>query len=333
MKFSLKLLFRSMVGLSLIAIYIQLPVQAEQTVLRMAHAGAPTSSQHLASLEMAKIVSKLTNGTLRIDIFPSSQLGNDAETMAEVKAGTLDMAMGGSGNFTSLAHRLAEIDFPFSFQTPRHAWRELDSKYFGGMILAELAPSGVKGLVFWELGFRLISSNKGFIKTPGDLDGLRLRVYPGQAEYFKSLGAKTVSMPLGELYEALKADKLDAQDHPLGITYSAKLNAVQKYITLTRHAYTALLIGINAKRFESLSAAHQKALMEGLIVGRDFQRDLNSKSEAAMLADLRNKGVQVLEEIDSRPFRVLAIAQSSKYFSKELLANSQKSNQPVAASK
>lgn len=331
MKFNSKL-FIAILGLTFIATS-QLPVQAQQTVLRMAHAGSLTSNQHIATLEMAKTVNKLTNGTLRIDIFPAGQLGNDAKTIADVKAGILDMTMGGSGNFTSLSPRLAEIDLPFAFQTSRQAWRELDSKYFGGMILAETTPSGVKGLMFWELGFRLISSNKGFIKTPSDLEGLRLRVYPGQAEYFKSLGAKTISMPLGEILEAVKADKLDAQDHPLGITYSAKLYEVQKYITLTKHAYTALLIGINAKRFDSLSVAHQKALMEGLTVGRDLQRDLNAKSEAAMLADLRSKGVQVLEEIESRPFRVFAITQSSKYFSKQLLTDSEKSSQPVAVSK
>jgi TRAP-type transport system periplasmic protein len=120
------------------------------------------------------------------------------------------------------------------------------------------------------------------------------------------------------LYAALKADKLDAQDHPLPITYSAKLYEVQKYVTLTRHAYTALMLAVNVKRFESLSPAHQKALLSGAAIGRDFQRDLNSKNEVEMIQDLRKKGVQVLEEIDAQPFRVIGVKQSSQYFAKQL---------------
>ena len=286
-----------------------------QTVLRLSHVGSLTSSQHLAALKMAEAVNANTKGDLRIEVHPNSELGNDAKAIADVKSGALDMTMAGSGNFVALAPRLAEIDQPYSFQSPKDAWKELDSPLYGKALLNETSASGIKSLSFWEVGFRIISSNKGFINTPADLKGLRLRVGNStQTEFFKELGAQTVGMPLGELYAALKADKLDAQDHPLPITYSAKLYEVQKYVTMTRHAYTALVVAINLKRFESLSPAHQKALLEATVIGRDFQRALNAKNEASMIADLRSKGVQVLEKVESRPFRMLAIKQSSRYF-------------------
>ncbi|MES2943277.1 MAG: TRAP transporter substrate-binding protein DctP, partial [Pseudomonadota bacterium] len=172
------------------------------TVLRLSHVGSITSSQHLAALKMAETASELSKGSLRIDVFPNSELGNDAKSIADVKAGTLDMTMAGSGNFASLAPRLAEIDQPYSFQTPQEAWRELDSLYFGKPLLNETLAAGIRGLSFWEVGFRIITSNKGFVKTPADFKGLRLRVGNAtQAEYFKALGAQTISMPLGELYD------------------------------------------------------------------------------------------------------------------------------------
>ncbi|WP_114968673.1 DctP family TRAP transporter solute-binding subunit [Rhodoferax ferrireducens] len=292
---------------------------ASTVVLRLSHVGSTTSSQHLAALRMAETASELSQGTLRIDVFPNSELGNDAKSIADVKAGTLDMTMAGSGNFVSLAPRLAEIDLPYSFQTPKEAWHELDSPYFGRPLLNETLAAGIRGLSFWEVGFRIITSNKGFVKTPADFKGLRLRVGNAtQAEYFRALGAHTISMPLGELYEAIKADKLDAQDHPLSITYSEKLYEVQKYVTITRHAYTALMVAINAKRFNALSPAHQKALLDAAVAGRDFQRSMNAKTEASMIADLRSKRMEVFENIESRPFRVLAITQSSRYFSNRL---------------
>ena len=309
--------------------YAQTTASAAQTVLRLSHVGSTTSSQHLAALKMASSVSELTKGSLRIDVYPNSELGNDAKSIADVKSGTLDITMAGSGNFASLAPRLVEIDQPYSFQTPQDAWKELDSLYFGRALLNETMASGIKGLSFWEVGFRIISSNKGFVKTPADFKDLRLRVGNStQNEYFKELGAATISMPLGELYDAIKAGKLDAQDHPLPITYSAKLYEVQKYVTMTRHAYTALMVAINLKRFESLSPAHQKALLDAAVIGRDFQRALNSKNEAAMIADLRSKGIEVLEKVESRPFRMLAIKQSSVYFSNRLSATA-KPSQPA----
>jgi tripartite ATP-independent transporter DctP family solute receptor len=289
-----------------------------QTVLRLSHAGSPTSSQHLAALKMAEVASAKTQGTLRIEVHPESRLGNDAKAIAEVQAGALDMVMAGSPNFVSLAPRLIEIDLPYSFDTLRQAHRELDSTFYGQSLLNEPAAKGIKGLAFWEVGFRIITSNKGFVRTPEDLKGVRLRVVgnPQQHEFFKALGAQVVSMPLGELYDALQAGKLDAQDHPLPITYSSKLYEVQKYVTMTRHAYTALMVAINLRRFETLSPAHQKALVEAAVAGREFQRELNARNEAAIVAELRGKGVQVLESVDSKPFRILASKQSATYFSR-----------------
>jgi TRAP-type transport system periplasmic protein len=311
-------LFRAMVVGAILAL-LALAASAE-TVLRLSHAGSPTSSQHLAALKMAEVAAARTQGQLRIEVHPDSELGNDGKAIADVQSGALDMVMAGSPNFVPLAPRLIEIDLPYSFDTPRQAWRELDSGFYGQSLLNEPAAKGIKGLAFWEVGFRIITSNKGFVKTPEDLKGLRLRVVgnPQQHEFFKALGAQTVTMPLGELYEALKAGKLDAQDHPLPITFSSKLYEVQKYVTMTRHAYTALMVAINVRRFESLPPAHQKALVEAATAGRDFQRELNARNEADLIAQLRAKGVQVLESVDPRPFRILASKQSATYFSKRL---------------
>ncbi|WP_041388833.1 TRAP transporter substrate-binding protein [Polaromonas sp. JS666] len=291
-----------------------------QTILRLSHAGSLSSSQHLAALRMAEVVKEKTQGALRIDVYPESQLGNDAKAIADTQKGALDMVMAGSPNFVPLAPRLVEIDLPYSFDTPQRAYGELDSKFYGQSLLNEPLAKGIKGLAFWEVGFRIITSNKGFVKTPDDLKGLRLRVVgnPEQHEFFKALGAQTVAMPLGEVYEAIRAGKLDAQDHPLPITYSSRLYEVQKYVTMTRHAYTALMVAINAGRFESLTAVQQKALMEAAVAGRNFQRELNAKNEKTILADLRRQGVNVLESVDSRPFRLLATKQSANYFSRRL---------------
>jgi len=306
-----------------------------QTILRLGHSGSPTSSQHLAAQKMAEVVASKTQGALRIQIFPESQLGDDASAIAQVQSGSLDMVMAGTSAFVPLAPRLTEIDLPYSFDSPVKAWRELDSDFYGKSLLNEPLAHGIKGLGFWEVGFRLISSNKGFVETPADLKGLRLRVEgnPQQHEYFRALGARPVSVPLGELFQALKSGKLDGQDFPLPITYSSKLYEVQKYVTLTRHAYTALMVAINLQRFQSLPPAQQQALLAAVVVGRDFQRDLNAKNEQEIIADLRAHDVQVLESIDPAPFRAIATVQSANYFASRLLVGPKTINAQTATAR
>jgi TRAP-type C4-dicarboxylate transport system substrate-binding protein len=92
---------------------------------------------------------------------------------------------------------------------------------------------------------------------------------------------------------------------------------VQKYWTITRHAYTALLLAINPKRFESLTPVQQEALQQAANAGREFQRKLNAQAEAGLLADLRSRGVQVLEGVDLQAFRSIATAQNATYLAQQ----------------
>ena len=290
------------------------------TVLKLAHAGADDSTQQQAVLLFAELVKKRTNGEIIIVSYPNSKLGNDATTIAAAQSGAISIVMAGSPNYIPLAPRLTELDLPYTFKNEKSAYHELDSKIYGDALLAQTNAKGLRGLSFWEVGFRMISSNRGLIKTPEDFRGLRLRVVanPVQQAFFKSLGAEVVTMPLGEISAAIKAGKLDAQDHPLPITYSSKLYEVQKYMTLTRHAYTALLVTMNEAQFQALTVSQRKAILDSVNDARDFQRAENAKNEAKMIADLRSRGVEVFELTDSRAFQRLTIGQNSVYFAKRL---------------
>lgn len=96
---------------------------------------------------------------------------------------------------------------------------------------------------------------------------------------------------------------VDAQEHPIAITHSAKFYEVQKHLTMTRHAYTAMPVAMNKAKFDALGPELQKVVIEAAQHGARFQRDLNAKDEARIIADLRARGMTVLESYDAAPFR------------------------------
>lgn len=121
-------------------------------------------------------------------------------------------------------------------------------------------------------------------------------------------------MPLSELYTALETRAVDAQEHPIGIFWSAKLYEVQKHLSLTNHGYTPLIIVMNKAKFDSLTPELQKAVLDAAKEAGQFQRDLNVKNEKDIIEKLRKASVEVIEQVDNAPFKAAIEAEVRKDF-------------------
>ncbi|MGE8318702.1 MAG: TRAP transporter substrate-binding protein [Comamonas sp.] len=274
--------------------------------LRFAHAGPETASQHLAALEFARLVKERSQGTLEVAVYPGSQLGNDSTVLGAVRGGTIDIMMAGSGNFSGLSSKLDVLDIPFLFRDPAHAYATVDGDV-GQRLAKELEPHNLQQLAFWEVGFRSITTKNRAISKPADVKGLKIRTTPNPThiQAWKLLGSNPIPMPLGELYQALESGAVDAQEHPVDITYAAKFYEVQKHLTLSRHAFTAMPVVMNKKKFDALKPAQQQALLSAAQDAKLFQRQTNQKNEAGIIADLRKHGMTVIESFDPAPFRAI----------------------------
>lgn len=288
---------------------------AAQTKLRFAHAGPDSSSQHRAALEFARVLNDKTRGQMNAQVYPASQLGNDATVIGGVRGGTIDLMMAGSVNFAGLVPKIGALDLPFLFRGPDHAYKVLDGAV-GQQLMKELEAHGLKGLAWFEVGFRCITTKNRAVRTPDDVKGLKIRTTPNppHIQAFKLLGANPVPMPIGELYQALETGAVDAQEHPIAITHSAKFYEVQKHLTMSRHAYTAMPVVMNKAKFDALPPQLQQALVEAAQQAARFQRELNAKDETRILADLRAKGMTVFETYDAAPFRKLVGDETRKAF-------------------
>ena len=277
--------------------------QAQTTTLRFASEAPRSDTQFQAGEKFSELLKQKTNGAVDAKIFADSALGKFDAAISGVRGGTIDVVVSGSGNFTGLVPLLGVFDIPFMFKDAAHAYRVLDGKA-GQEVLDKLGEFGMKGLAYWDNGWRELTNNVRPVKTPADVKGLKVRTTgsPAHIEAFKLLGANPVPMPLAELYTALEMKTVDAQEHPLGVLWSAKLYEVQKHLSLTNHAYSALILVMNKAKFDSMPPAHQKAIVEAAREAGAYQRKLNNDNMAKIVADVRKAGMQVVENVDLKPF-------------------------------
>lgn len=283
--------------------------------LRFGYEAPRSDSQHIAAKKFNELLGEKTNGEIKLKLFPDSTLGNAQSMISGVRGGTIDLEMSGSPNFTGLEPKLNVIDIPFIFKNREHVYKVLDGE-IGQGLLKDLEAQGLKGLAFWDVGFRAFSNSKHPVTKPDDIKGLKVRTNqnPMYIEAFKLLGGNPVPMPLAELYTALETRAVDAQEHPIGIFWSSKLYEVQKYLSLTNHGYTPLIVVVNKAKFDALSPELQKAVLESAKEAGQFQRDLNVKNEQEIIEKLRKHGVEVTEKVDTEPFKAIIAEQVRKSF-------------------
>ena len=267
--------------------------------LRFGHTVPETDSLHIAALRFAEQVKARTQGGIEIQVYANSQLGNDGTLVTGVRSGTIDIGATGNPFLTGIVPQLNALDLPYLFDSTEQAHHVLDGTVGRGL-LDELGKHQMKGMAFWEIGFRSLTNNRRPINNAKDIEGLKIRTTPNPSHLyaFKLLGANPQPMPFGEVFSALESGAVDGQENPPTLLTASKMYEVQKYLSLTRHAYTALVVFMNQRRFDKLDPEQQKILLEEAVEAGRYQRELNAKNEAASIAELKAQGMEVNEYPD-----------------------------------
>ncbi|MGB5445958.1 MAG: DctP family TRAP transporter solute-binding subunit [Psychromonas sp.] len=274
------------------------------TTLKLAHAAPESDLQQNMSLFFKKEVEARTNGEVKVNIFPSGQLGNDAQMIDGARSGVLDLAMVGLNNYSGLLPESAAFTLPFIFPTRESAYKALDGEV-GQSVLVSMEKFGLKGLGYPESGYRNMTNSRGPIRVPADVKGLQMRVNSSKAlnDMFNILDANPQQIPVAELYTALETGVVDAQDHPIGVTLSFKFYEVQKYLSLTQHAYSPLTLTMNLNKFNSLTKDQQAVITSVAKEAVDMERQLSIAKEDEMIAELESQGMKVNRDVDAAAFQ------------------------------
>jgi tripartite ATP-independent transporter DctP family solute receptor len=265
----------------------------------------------------AEIVNEKTDGRINVEIYHSGQLGGERDLIEGLRMGSVDMAAVSSAPVSSFVPKIAVFDLPYLFTSREMAYNVMDGPV-GDMFFEELAAQKIKGLGWFENGFRDITNNKRPIYTPEDLKGIKIRVMesPVPIATFNVAGANPTPMAWGEVFTALQQGTIDAQENPLPVIYTQKLYEVQKYLSLTDHFYAPALFLMSGDMFDSLSADDQALFMEAAAEATAYEREVSLQQAEDYVALCVDEGMEV-NEVDKALF-VEAMAPVYEQFEEEL---------------
>ena len=185
---------------------------------------------------------------------------------------------------------------PSLFANEKEADAVLDGPA-GAYFNKKLEDAGLVNLAYWENGFRNLTNSKRAVNKVEDFDGVKVRVMQNNIflDTFKTLGTNAVPMAFGEVFTALETTTIDGQENPFVTINTSKFYEVQKYLSVTRHAYTPFLVLYSKKMWDTLSKEEQAALREAAIEGQKVQRATIRAEDGKALAELKAKGMQVNE--------------------------------------
>ncbi len=277
---------------------------AQTKVLNLGYVGRPTAPEGISVTAMAEAVKERTNGRVDIKLHPGGALGGDREVIEGVQLGTVEMTVASTSIYANFVPDLQVFDIPFLFRDFDHAMGVLEGPV-GQEMMAKINSRGLKGLAFGGIGFRQLTNSRRPVTGVEDVKGLKIRTQENQIhlQVWRALGALPTPMAIPEVFTALQQGVVDGQENPVGAIINNKFGQVQKYLTLSNHAFTPLALVINPAAYASLSAGDKKVLDEEGLKAMRRTKDEVAKVEKTGVDELRGMGLQVVEKVDTARFQ------------------------------
>jgi tripartite ATP-independent transporter DctP family solute receptor len=255
----------------------------------------PTHPVNIRAREAAANILRDTDGRMQIDIFPSSQLGSDTDTLGQLRAGAVEF-FNLSGLILSTLVPAASINgIGFAFSSYEPVWRAMDGE-LGAFIRSQINAKGLLVMdKIWDNGFRQVTTSVQPINEADDFHGLKIRVpvSPMWTSMFKALGATPASINFNETYSALQTKICDAQENPLAIIETAKLYEVQKYCSMTNHMWDGFWFLMNRAAWEKLPADVQAVVTKHITAAIMAERADVEQMDRKLQTTLSSKGMVI----------------------------------------
>ena len=248
----------------------------------------------LGAKKFAELVTQKSGGKIKVKIYAGATLGGEIAVVSSMQGGTIEMSAMGTPQLVGLIKQYAVLDFPFLFNDEKEADAVLDGPV-GTQLLTRLPEKGLIGLAYFEHGFRQLTNSKRPVAKLEDLQGLKIRVQQNAVaiDTFNALGANAIPLPFPELYTALEQKAVDGQENPFNSIEVAKFYEVQKYLSVTKHNYTPLVLLVSKKFWDKLAPDEQKILQESATEARLYQRKVSRELNEKSLQSLKAKGMEV----------------------------------------
>jgi len=278
--------------------------QGQPITLRMGHILNDTSLYHQSATMFSEALAKNSGGRINVQIFPNGTLGFERDLIEGMRLGTIDAGVITSAPISGFEPRMMVLDLPFIFKTREGAFKVMDGEV-GKRLFGYMEAQNLKGLAFFDAGWRTMVSTKKPLARPEDFPGARFRVMenPLYVATFRSLGVNATPMNFGEVYTGLRQGTIDSLDLPIYVVHAAKFYEVAKYMTLTEHMLTPVVLMMSNAKFKSLSPELQQIVVNTAQEVTPRQRKLSEDTAADLLNKLRELKMEIIPVADKGPFR------------------------------
>ena len=258
-----------------------------QTVIKFSHVVAMDTPKGKAAVFFADKAAELTKGKVKVEVYANSALYKDKEEIEALQIGAVQMLAPSLAKFGPLGVKEFEaFDLPFIFDNTADL-HKITQGPVGASLLAKLEPRGIKGLAYWDNGFKSFSANSP-LKAVADYKGKKFRIQSSKVleEEVRSIGGIPQVMAFSEVYQALQTGVVDGTENPISNFYTQKMHEVQKHLSLTNHGYLGYAVIVNKKFWDALPAdvrgQLEQAMKEATVYANKIAQEENDKSLAGV---------------------------------------------------
>ncbi|MEM6804556.1 MAG: TRAP transporter substrate-binding protein [Bacteroidota bacterium] len=261
--------------------------------LKLAHGLDLSHPVHKAMLFMAEKLKEKSQGKVRIEVYPSQQLGSERQCLELLQIGSLDMTKVSGAVMENFAPKFQVLSLPYIFRDREHAYRVQDGE-LGKKLLTESEKYRLRGLIYFDAGYRSFYAKEA-INTPEDLTNKKIRVQesPTAIALVKALGGSPTPISWGELYTALQQGVVDGAENNPPSFLTSRHYEVCKFYSLNEHTYVPDILVIGTPTWNNLSTEEQNWLSEAAEEAKNYQRKLWVEAETEALEKVKAAGVTV----------------------------------------
>jgi C4-dicarboxylate-binding protein DctP len=266
-------------------------------VIKFSHVVAPNTPKGQGAEKFKELAEKYTAGKVKVEVYPNSQLYKDKEEVEALQLGAVQMLAPSLAKFGPLGVKEFEVfDLPYILPD-KAALGRITKGPIGKGLLAKLEPKGIKGLAYWDNGFKIMTGNKPLIHV-ADFRGMKMRIQSSKVleAQFRALGAIPQVLAFSEVYQAMQTGVVDGGENTPSNCYTQKMNEVQKHMTVSNHGYIGYAVIVNKKFWDGLPTDVREQLDKAMAEATDYANGISQKENDDAIEAMKKAGTTTFHE-------------------------------------
>lgn len=261
----------------------------------------------------ADLANKYTDGTVNIDVYPNAALCDEASSIDQVMAGTLDFSRVNTNSMAPVVDLFGAFSMPYLFSNTEAKYKALDGAA-GEMTFKELENYNMVGLDFYEAGSRNFYTTDKPITCVADLKGMKIRVQQTEVaiSMVQALGAEATPMDYGEVFQGLQTGIVDGAENDFVSYYTSGHYEVAKNFTLDGHMAPPALVICSKKTWDQMSDAQKEGVKKASREAAEWQRQAMQDYQEESRAKCEESGCKIID-VDVKEFQDTVQSVYDKY--------------------